>query len=128
MTKMFHDLTNSTMKEIKDIGLLIHNLLFMIYKFSNRFTKRWHYFDSATADAVPARVVLYLLSFTGFLVSFMMRTDINIAIVAMVKLPPPKVPNNTSGDSPLICYNPSANSTMEEDNTPYGVSFCTKFY
>ncbi|XP_032686998.1 sialin-like isoform X1 [Odontomachus brunneus] len=38
-------------------------------------------------DMIPARVVLYLLSFSGFLVSFMMRTDINIAMVAMVKLP-----------------------------------------
>lgn len=37
---------------------------------------------------VPARVVLYMLSFSGFLVSFMMRTDINIAIVAMVKMSP----------------------------------------
>lgn len=36
---------------------------------------------------VPARVVLYMLSFSGFLVSFMMRTDINIAMVAMAKLP-----------------------------------------
>ncbi|KAJ1522211.1 hypothetical protein ONE63_002519 [Megalurothrips usitatus] len=40
-------------------------------------------------DGVPARVVLYMLSFTGFLVSFMMRTDINIAMVAMVRMPPP---------------------------------------
>ncbi|EZA59390.1 Vesicular glutamate transporter [Ooceraea biroi] len=37
-------------------------------------------------DMVPARVVLYFLSFSGFLVSFMMRTDINIAMVAMAKL------------------------------------------
>lgn len=71
---------------------------------------------------MPARVVLYMLSFTGFLVSFMMRTDINIAIVAMVKLPPPKLTNNTSGDSPLICYDPSANTSTDEDYTPLGVS------
>ncbi|XP_018361366.1 PREDICTED: sialin-like isoform X3 [Trachymyrmex cornetzi] len=38
-------------------------------------------------DMIPARVVLYMLSFSGFLVSFMMRTDINIAMVAMAKLP-----------------------------------------
>ncbi|KAL0110191.1 hypothetical protein PUN28_013680 [Cardiocondyla obscurior] len=38
-------------------------------------------------DMVPARVVLYMLSFSGFLVSFMMRTDINIAMVAMAKMP-----------------------------------------
>ncbi|XP_066598199.1 sialin-like [Prorops nasuta] len=36
-------------------------------------------------DLVPARMALYLLSFSGFLVSFMMRTDINIAMVAMAK-------------------------------------------
>ncbi|KAI4454412.1 solute carrier family 17 [Holotrichia oblita] len=36
---------------------------------------------------VPARLVLYLLSWSGFLVSFMMRTDINLAIVAMVEEP-----------------------------------------
>ncbi|XP_050292841.1 sialin [Anthonomus grandis grandis] len=33
---------------------------------------------------VPARLVLYLLSWSGFLVSFMMRNDINLTIVAMV--------------------------------------------
>ncbi|XP_059613041.1 vesicular glutamate transporter 2 [Phlebotomus argentipes] len=35
-------------------------------------------------DAIPARVVLYFLSWSGFLVSFVMRNDINIAIVEMV--------------------------------------------
>ena len=39
----------------------------------------------AFPDMVPARVVLYMLSFSGFTVSFMMRNDINIAMVAMVK-------------------------------------------
>uniref|UniRef100_A0A1L8DEK6 Putative permease of the major facilitator superfamily protein n=1 Tax=Nyssomyia neivai TaxID=330878 RepID=A0A1L8DEK6_9DIPT len=34
-------------------------------------------------DSIPARVILYLLSWSGFLVSFMMRNDINIAIVEM---------------------------------------------
>lgn len=34
---------------------------------------------------MPARVVLYFLSWSGFLVSFMMRNDINIAMVSMVK-------------------------------------------
>jgi hypothetical protein len=36
---------------------------------------------------VPARFVLYFLSWSGFLVSFMMRNDINFAIVVMVKSP-----------------------------------------
>lgn len=34
---------------------------------------------------IPARLVLYFLSWSGFLVSFMMRNDINIALVAMVR-------------------------------------------
>lgn len=35
-------------------------------------------------DRIPARLVLYFLSWSGFLVSFMMRNDINFALVAMV--------------------------------------------
>ncbi|GAB0088565.1 Major facilitator superfamily [Sergentomyia squamirostris] len=38
-------------------------------------------------DFIPCRVVLYLLSWSGFLVSFVMRNDINIAIVEMVVQP-----------------------------------------
>ncbi|XP_068973711.1 sialin isoform X1 [Bombus flavifrons] len=45
-------------------------------------------------DLVPARVVLYMLSFSGFTVSFMMRNDINIAMVAMVK--PPSTTSDTN--------------------------------
>lgn len=41
---------------------------------------------------VPARFVLYFLSWSGFLVSFMMRNDINFALVAMVK----SNPNNST--------------------------------
>ncbi|EFA08478.2 Putative inorganic phosphate cotransporter-like Protein [Tribolium castaneum] len=44
---------------------------------------------------VPARLVLYLLSWSGFLVSFMMRTDINLAIIAMVEEPTLSVTNTT---------------------------------
>lgn len=36
-------------------------------------------------DMIPARLVLYFLSWSGFLVSFMMRNDINFALVAMVR-------------------------------------------
>ncbi|XP_065204342.1 sialin-like [Planococcus citri] len=75
-------------------------------------------------DMVPARLVLYMLSFTGFLVSFMMRTDINIAMVAMAKADIPKTTN--SNLSQLYCYTPvtitntndsvtqTSSSTMEE--------------
>lgn len=34
---------------------------------------------------MPARVVLYFLSWSGFLVSFMMRSDINMALVKMAR-------------------------------------------
>lgn len=42
---------------------------------------------------IPARLVLYFLSWSGFLVSFMMRNDINFALVAMVKT------SNSTGDA-----------------------------
>lgn len=32
---------------------------------------------------IPARVILYFLSWSGFVVSFMMRNDINFALTAM---------------------------------------------
>lgn len=59
---------------------------------------------------VPARVVLYILSFTGFVVSFMMRTDINITIVEMVTHRPPKN-NNT------YCYVPNYNSVLNSNTS-----------
>lgn len=42
-------------------------------------------FCYALGAKVPSRMVLYLLSWSGFLVSFMMRNDINFALVAMVR-------------------------------------------
>ncbi|XP_037043314.1 sialin isoform X2 [Bradysia coprophila] len=42
---------------------------------------------SNVTDRIPARLVLYFLSWSGFLVSFMMRNDINFALVAMVRSP-----------------------------------------
>ncbi|XP_052869216.1 vesicular glutamate transporter 3 isoform X1 [Anopheles cruzii] len=41
----------------------------------------------AVCDRIPARLVLYFLSWSGFLVSFVMRNDINFALVAMVQDP-----------------------------------------
>ncbi|XP_014246638.1 sialin isoform X2 [Cimex lectularius] len=64
--------------------------------------------------AIPARFVLYLLSFTGFLVSFMMRTDINLAMVVMAKIKTPSVYNKT-GSEPMYCYDTSVNSSEEVD-------------
>ncbi|KAK6630480.1 hypothetical protein RUM43_014825 [Polyplax serrata] len=64
-------------------------------------------------DGVPARVVLYMLSFTGFLVSFMMRTDMNIAMVAMAKSSESnKIKSNTSALIPSYCYVPN-NETVQ---------------
>lgn len=68
-------------------------------------------------DFIPARVVLYILSFTGFLVSFMMRTDMNMAIVAMAKIHK-KTENSTSAES--YCYD-SANATLDEDFDVSGI-------
>uniref|UniRef100_A0A336JZS7 CSON009539 protein n=1 Tax=Culicoides sonorensis TaxID=179676 RepID=A0A336JZS7_CULSO len=39
---------------------------------------------SELLEKIPARLVLYFLSWSGFLVSFMMRNDMNFALVAMV--------------------------------------------
>ncbi|XP_039148285.1 vesicular glutamate transporter 1 isoform X2 [Drosophila simulans] len=40
--------------------------------------------SSVLRDKIPARLVLYFLSWSGFLVSFMMRNDMNFALVAMI--------------------------------------------
>ncbi|XP_026473938.1 sialin-like [Ctenocephalides felis] len=68
---------------------------------------------------IPARLVLYFLSWSGFLVSFMMRTDINIALVAMVKIPPPSLENTTNSSEPmpeLYCYRVT-NHTQDNNNS-----------
>lgn len=64
---------------------------------------------------VPGRVVLYLLSFSGFLVSFMMRMDINLAIVAMAKT---KAGNaTTSSNQNPHCYVSTNSSFSVKNNT-----------
>ncbi|KAG8266834.1 hypothetical protein J6590_062969 [Homalodisca vitripennis] len=63
-------------------------------------------------DVVLARVVLHLLSFSGFLLRFMMSTDINIAVVAMVKLPTPSNNQNSTQNSPLVLYDHNLSKTM----------------
>lgn len=63
---------------------------------------------------IPARAVLYLMSFSGFLVSFMMRTDINIAMVAMAKMTP-----NSTNVTEYSCYTSVTNGTQAvEDQKP----------
>ncbi|KAL4108027.1 hypothetical protein QTP88_018285 [Uroleucon formosanum] len=61
-------------------------------------------------DMIPARAVLYLMSFSGFLVSFMMRTDINIAMVAMAKMRLRS--ENSSNSTELYCYTSVTNGTQ----------------
>lgn len=79
-----------------------------------------HLIRILVADMVPARLVLYMLSFTGFLVSFMMRSDINMAIVAMVKLRPPvRTSENVTTsrtDQQLNCFAPSTNIPVNDSS------------
>ncbi|KAF7395787.1 hypothetical protein HZH68_009837 [Vespula germanica] len=67
-------------------------------------------------DMVPARVVLYMLSFSGFLVSFMMRTDINLAMVAMAK-PAMTSSNATVTETSHYCYKSANISHVENNNS-----------
>lgn len=66
-------------------------------------------------DMMPARVVLYILSFSGFTVSFMMRNDINIAMVAMVK--PTSTSNTDVAMTSQQCY-ATSNATLANNSTP----------
>lgn len=63
---------------------------------------------------VPARFVLYLLSWSGFLVSFMMRTDINLAIVAMVEDPKKADVENVTEQ---YCYEIIPSNSSIEDSS-----------
>lgn len=79
---------------------------------------------------IPARAVLYLMSFSGFLVSFMMRTDINLAMVAMAKMR--LRPENSTNSTELYCYTSVTNRTQEvEDQKPtvkYNLQLCLSIY
>lgn len=66
-------------------------------------------------DKVPARVVLYMLSFSGFLVSFMMRTDINLAMVAMVKTPRVALNSSNATESSKIYCSAAPSNTSYTD-------------
>ncbi|XP_030562582.1 vesicular glutamate transporter 3 isoform X1 [Drosophila novamexicana] len=46
--------------------------------------RRPYSYYTSVRDKIPARLVLYFLSWSGFLVSFMMRNDMNFALVAMI--------------------------------------------
>ncbi|XP_037814013.1 sialin isoform X2 [Lucilia sericata] len=55
---------------------------------------------------VPARLVLYFLSWSGFLVSFMMRNDMNFALVAMTT---PTTNSSSQTNETMTSHNTSAN-------------------
>lgn len=80
---------------------------------------------------VPARVVLYLLSFSGFLVSFMMRMDINLTMVAMAKAPPNADQSTTATHcyvSTNLSYPSNDNITNEKPKVSLSPEFITYIY
>ena len=60
---------------------------------------------------VPARLVLYFLSWSGFLVSFMMRNDINFALVVMVKTV------NSTKEEETVTLNGNTSSNVTDSPT-----------
>nr|XP_022901620.1 sialin [Onthophagus taurus] len=69
---------------------------------------------------VPARFVLYLLSWSGFLVSFMMRTDINLAIVAMVEEPQKETDPNVTDQYCFVKQPEEVDSVSNNKLMDYG--------
>ncbi|XP_073832864.1 major Facilitator Superfamily Transporter 17 [Musca autumnalis] len=63
---------------------------------------------------VPARLVLYMLSWSGFLVSFMMRNDMHLAIVAMT---PPGNNTVSNGGRCADTILPNSSATFTSVNT-----------
>ncbi|XP_049316198.1 sialin isoform X3 [Bactrocera dorsalis] len=75
---------------------------------------------------IPARLVLYFLSWSGFLVSFMMRNDINFALVAMVRPSDLSSSLSTSDSSSKLFSSADKNETNKQlffnnDNTNISV-------
>lgn len=71
---------------------------------------------------IPARFVLYMLSWTGFLVSFMMRNDMHLAIVAMTTPSNATAQSSNCGGDTLhnvavTSVNTTTAATMLTDNT-----------
>ncbi|XP_041451664.1 sialin isoform X2 [Drosophila obscura] len=59
-------------------------------------------------DKIPARLVLYFLSWSGFLVSFMMRNDMNFALIAIY----PK--DNTNQNTTNTSYSIPESGTVDQ--------------
>ncbi|XP_061401707.1 sialin [Musca vetustissima] len=70
---------------------------------------------------VPARLVLYMLSWSGFLVSFMMRNDMHLAIVAMT----PPANNSVSNGGRCADILPNNNAAVTSVNTTLAAAVTT---
>lgn len=62
-------------------------------------------------DKIPTRFVLYLLSMSGFMVSFIIRNDINLTILAMVKDKKRNLTVNSATTSHCYTIDKSSNAT-----------------
>lgn len=63
---------------------------------------------------MQVRVKLYILSFAGFMVNYMLRTDLNIAILAMARQ---DVTNNTVASFPISPRNLSGHNVTASPNS-----------
>ncbi|XP_017065631.1 vesicular glutamate transporter 3 [Drosophila eugracilis] len=73
-------------------------------------------------ERIPARLVLYFLSWSGFLVSFMMRNDMNFALVAMTSS------NNSTQHQSLNGSQRILSSSNEEQITIVKSVIISSFY
>lgn len=71
-------------------------------------------FQLSITGWIPARLVLYFLSWSGFLVSFMMRNDINIALVSMVR-------SNNSNTEAILQSIVNASNNASDNKVPIAV-------
>uniref|UniRef100_A0A182NCU2 Major facilitator superfamily (MFS) profile domain-containing protein n=1 Tax=Anopheles dirus TaxID=7168 RepID=A0A182NCU2_9DIPT len=74
----------------------------------------------AICDRIPARLVLYFLSWSGFLVSFVMRNDINFALVSMVQDPS----SNSTGNDHCNTLAGSV-ASLEQSDDDYNYTLAT---
>ncbi|EDV98871.1 vesicular glutamate transporter 3 isoform X1 [Drosophila grimshawi] len=80
-------------------------------------------YHSRLGDKIPARLVLYFLSWSGFLVSFMMRNDMNFALVAMIRNG-----TETQQDNSSFSYSLNMGGASEEDASKVKSVIISSFY
>ena len=82
---------------------------------------------------MPVRDILWYLVFTGFAVNYMIRLNVNIGIVSMVKSRPPKLGNTShsivcvQSQTTLTSDNSSTNMTTLELHLPDEVSYSQNY-